>query len=70
MAADCGPAVVAVATEARKLENGLPKQHKSYVVDCLRILGCMESNTKQCGGLASADSVALRLQQFPSTFEL
>jgi hypothetical protein len=59
-----------VATRARKLGNGLPKQQKSYVVDCLRILGCMGNNMKQCGGLASADSVAPQLHQFPFASEL
>jgi hypothetical protein len=70
LVADCEPAVVVVATEARKLGNDLPKRHKPYVVDFLHILGCMESSTKQCGGLASADSTAPRLQQFPFASEL
>jgi hypothetical protein len=55
-----------VATEAKKLGNGLPKRQKLLVVDCPRILGCMGSNTKQCGGLASVDSVVLQLRQFLS----
>jgi hypothetical protein len=59
-----------VVTEAMKLENGLPKQQKPWVVDWPRTLGCMGSNTKQCGGLASADSVAPQLWQFPSASKL
>jgi hypothetical protein len=61
---------VVVVTGAMKLENGLPKQQKSWVVDWTRILGCMGSNTKLCGGLASADSAAPQFRQFPSTSEL
>jgi hypothetical protein len=67
---DCGSVVVAAVTRARKLRNGLPKQQKSWVVDCPRILGCMGSNTKQCGGLALVDSAAPQLRQFPSASEL
>jgi hypothetical protein len=59
-----------VVTGAMKLENGLLKQQKPWVVDWPHILGCMGSNTKQCGRLASADSVAPQLRQFPSTSEL
>ena len=59
-----------VVTRARKLGNGMPKQQKSYVVDCLCILGCMESNMKQCGGLASTDSAAPQLRRFPSASKL
>jgi hypothetical protein len=59
-----------VATGAKKFGNGLTKQQKSWIVDYPRILGCMESNTKQCGGLVSADSIAPHLRQFPSAFEL
>jgi hypothetical protein len=59
-----------VATKAMKLENGLPKQQKQYIVDCLRTLGCMESNTKPCGGLSSVDSIVLQLRRFPSNSEL
>jgi hypothetical protein len=70
LAIDCGSVVVVVATRARKLGNSLPKQQKSYVVDCLCILGCMGNNMKQCGGLALADSVAPQLRQFPSASEL
>jgi hypothetical protein len=62
--------VVVVVTGAMKLGNGLPKQHKPWVVDWPRILGYMGSNTKQCGGPASADSVAPQLRQFPSASEL
>jgi hypothetical protein len=62
--------VVVVATEAKKFGNGLPKQQKPWVVDYPCILGCVGSNTKQCGGLASADSVAPQLRQFPSASEL
>jgi hypothetical protein len=47
-----------VATGAKKFGNGLLKQQKLWVVDYPRILGCMGSNKKRCGGLASADSVA------------
>jgi hypothetical protein len=59
-----------VVTGAMKLGNGLPKQQKSRVVDWPHILGYMRSNTKQCGGPASADSVAPQLRQFPSASEL
>jgi hypothetical protein len=62
--------VVVVATGAKKLGNGLPKQQKLWVVDCPHILGCMGSNTKQCEGLASADSVTPQLRQFPSASKL
>jgi hypothetical protein len=40
------------------------------VVGYARTLGCMESNTKQCEELVSADSIMLRHQLFPSTFVL
>jgi hypothetical protein len=61
---------VVVVTGAMKLGNGLPKQQKPWVVDYPRILRCMGSNTKQCGGLASADSAAPQLRQFPSISKL
>ena len=55
-------------------KSGLSKQLKlkvaGFVVDYGHILGCMENNTKQCEGLASAGSILLRLWQFPSAFEL
>jgi hypothetical protein len=37
-------------------------------VGCVHTLGCMESSTKQCEELASADFTVLRLQLFPSVF--
>jgi hypothetical protein len=70
LAVDCGSVVVVVATEAKKFGNGLPKQQKTWVVDYPRIMGCMGSNTKQFGGLASADSTAPQLWHFPSASEL
>jgi hypothetical protein len=39
-------------------------------VDCGHILGCTENNMKQYEGPTSADSILLRLRQFPSAFEL
>jgi hypothetical protein len=69
LAADHGlgqaPLVGVVVIEPRRLGSDLLKLLKSYAVDCLHILGCMEGSTKQYGGLASADSAAPRLQQFP-----
>jgi hypothetical protein len=59
-----------VATGAKKFGNGLSKQHKPWDVDYPRILGCMRSNTKQCGGLASAGSAAPQPRQFPSSSKL
>jgi hypothetical protein len=59
-----------VVIGAMKLGNGLPKQQMPWVVDWPRILGCMGSNMKQCGGLASADSATPQLRQFPSASEL
>jgi hypothetical protein len=67
---ECGSMVVVVVTGAKKLGNGLLKQHKPWVVDYLRILGCMGSNTKQCRGLALANSAAPQLWQFPSASKL
>jgi hypothetical protein len=69
VAGGCGSMVV-VVTGAMKLGNGLPKQQTSWVVDWPHILGCMGSNTKQCGGLNSTDSAAPQLRQFPSASEL
>ena len=60
----------AVVIEPKKLESDLLKLQKLYAVDCLRILGCMESSTKQYGGPASANSAAPQLQQFPFAFGL
>jgi hypothetical protein len=51
-----------VGAKARKLVNGLPKQQKLQV-DCLHILVCRESGTKQYAGPASADSAGLLLRQ-------
>jgi hypothetical protein len=52
----------------------LLKQLKLKVVElavgCVRTLGCMESNTKQYEEPTSVDFVLLRLQLFPSAFEL
>jgi hypothetical protein len=61
------PTVVVVATERRKLENDLPKQQKSWAVDCPHTPGYMESSTKQYVRPALAGSAVLRLQRFPST---
>jgi hypothetical protein len=60
--------VVVVVTKPRKLESDLLKQQKSKAVDCLRTLGYTESSTKQYAGPASANSIVLWLQQFPSAF--
>jgi hypothetical protein len=54
--------VVAVGAGAKKLVNGLLKQHKLHV-GCLHILVCRESGTKQYVGLALADSAELLLRQ-------
>ena len=54
----------------RKLENDLPKQLKSQVVDYLRILVRRESSMKQYVEPASADSVAPQLRQSPFASEL
>jgi hypothetical protein len=51
-----------VGAEAKKLVNGLPKQHKLQV-DCPHILVCKESGTKQYVKPASADSAELLLRQ-------
>jgi hypothetical protein len=51
-----------VVIEPRRLVNDFLKLQKPYVVDCLHILGCMESSTKQCGGPPSTDSTTPQLQ--------
>jgi hypothetical protein len=51
-----------VGARAKKPVNGLPKQHRMQV-GCPHILACRESGTKQCIGLASADSAELLLRQ-------
>jgi hypothetical protein len=60
--------VVEVGAEARKLVNGLPKRQKLQV-DCLHILVCRESGTKQYVGPASADSAGLLLRRSLFAFE-
>jgi hypothetical protein len=54
--------VVAVGAEAKKPENGLPKQ-QTLQASCLHILVYRESGTKQYVGLALADSAELLLHQ-------
>jgi hypothetical protein len=54
--------VVAVAAEAKKILNGLPKQQKLQV-GCPHILVCKESGMKQCVKPAMADSAELLLWQ-------
>jgi hypothetical protein len=44
-----------------QLESDLPKQLMLWAVGCPHTRECMENNTKQYVGPASADSVALRL---------
>jgi hypothetical protein len=61
--------VVVVATGTRKLENGLPKRHRSYAVDCLHTLGRRESSMKRYVEPASADSAMLQLWQSLFAFE-
>jgi hypothetical protein len=61
--------MVVVATGPRKLENGLPKRQRSWVVECLHTLGHRESSMKRYVEPASADSVVLQLRQFLSAFE-
>jgi hypothetical protein len=57
-----------VGAEARKPVNGLPKRQKLQV-DCLHILVCRESGTKQYLRPASADSAGLLLRQSLFAFE-
>jgi hypothetical protein len=54
----------------RKLENDLPKQQKSKVVDYLRTLVGRESSMKQYVEPASADSAVPQLRQSPFASEL
>jgi hypothetical protein len=61
--------VVVTGAGPRKLENDLSKQHKSHVIDYLRILVRRESSMKQYVESASADSVAPQLWQSPFAFE-
>jgi hypothetical protein len=60
--------VVAVGAESSKLVNGLPKRQKLQV-DCLHILVCKESGTKQYVGPTSVDSAGLLLRQSLFAFE-
>jgi hypothetical protein len=60
--------VVVVVAESKQLENDSPKQPTSWVANCLHIQGRMVNIMKQCARLASADSVALRLQGSPYAF--
>jgi hypothetical protein len=57
-----------VRAEAKKPVNGLSKQEKLQD-DCLHILVCRESGTKQCARPASADSAELWLQRSPFASE-
>jgi hypothetical protein len=52
-----------------QLMSGLPKQLMLWVVGCPHTRGYMGNSMKQCAGPASADSVVLRLQLFPSASE-
>ena len=54
----------------RKLENYLPKQQKSQVVDYLRILVRRESSMKHYVEPALADSAVPQLRQSPFASEL
>jgi hypothetical protein len=54
--------VVTLEAEARKLVNGLPKQHK-LLVDCPHTLVCREIGVKQFIRSALADSVGLLLRR-------
>jgi hypothetical protein len=62
-------AVVAVETGPKKLENGLPKQQRSWAIDCLHTLGHTESSMKRYVEPASTDSAMFRLRQSLSAFE-
>jgi hypothetical protein len=62
-------AVVVVGAGPRKLENGLPKQQRSWAVDCLRTLGRRENSMKRYVEPASADSAVLQLRQSLSASE-
>jgi hypothetical protein len=55
--------VVVMEAGPRKLENDLPKQLKSQVVDYLCILVRRENSMKQYVEPASADSAAPQLRQ-------
>jgi hypothetical protein len=61
--------VVVTGAGPRKLENDLPKQPKSQVVDYLCILVHRESSMKQYVEPASADSAAPQLRQSPFASE-
>jgi hypothetical protein len=61
--------VVVTGARPRKLENDLPKQQKSQVVDYLRILVRRENSMKQYVKPASADSAAPQLRQSPFASE-
>ena len=61
--------VVVTGAGPRKLENDLPKQLKSQVVDYLRILVRRENSMKQYVEPASADSAAPQLWQSPFASE-
>jgi hypothetical protein len=73
LAVDCEPrhvlAVVVVATEPRKLENGLPKRQRPQAVDCLHTPGCRESSMNWYAEPALADSDVFQLRQFISDSE-
>jgi hypothetical protein len=57
-----------VVTEPMQLENDLPKQLMSWVVGCPHIQGYMANRMRRYARPASADSIVLRLQRFPSSF--
>jgi hypothetical protein len=63
-------AVVVVATEPRKLENGLSKRQRSHAIDCLHTLERRENSMKRYVEPTSADFVMLQLRQFLSASEL
>jgi hypothetical protein len=62
--------VVVTGARPRKLENDLPKQQKSQVVDYLRILVRRENNMKQHVKPTSADSAVLQLRQCDGTSQV
>jgi hypothetical protein len=57
-----------VVAEPKQPENDSPKQPMLWVADCPHIQGYMANSMKQYGRPASADSIMLRLQRFPSAF--
>jgi hypothetical protein len=53
-----------LVAEPMQLESDLTKQLMLWAAGCPHTREYMESSMKQCGGPASADSAALRLQLF------